>query len=441
MPRYLAAQASLVIIEPRFDDFIAIKLVKPLEVSVKKKQNSMKALVASYSQLVDYQVPDVTAASTYYIAEIYYNFSRSLMESERPEGLTALELEEFVLALEDQAFPFEEKTISVHEKNVELLTIGVYSPWVDRSIEKLAKLLPARYAKPEQSTGYIAAINTYRYSNPRFVRDDAATLYIEKIGFFRYESQNRKKYAQDGFMDAVISNVGVVTGAATGLAKGLGNAVNKAVDTVVEQLPELPSLEGLTEQAPNTKDVEAAPLISPQQALQDSPETAANTKESSPVQEVNTQPGVEPQAEEGSGEAVTAPEASEAQGLDSNTNDDQQGVDVVEDSAPEVSAVENAEAAPQTSEPEVSPQGAQVEVDVDTQKAEENKQPQVDAPKDEGDSQKLSGKDANSTGNLEIESDVTTNTDVEDMTVPASETENKEASAEDSRVTQTTQLQ
>ncbi len=440
--RYLAAQASLVIIEPRFDDFIAIKLVKPLEVSVKKKQNSMKALVASYSKLVDYQVADVTAASTYYIAEIYYNFSRSLMESERPEGLTALELEEFVLALEDQAFPFEEKTISVHEKNVELLTIGVYSPWIDRSIEKLAKLLPARYAKPEQSTGYIAAINTYRYSNPRFVRDDAATLYIEKIGFFRYESQNRKKYAQDGFMDAVISNVGVVTGAATGLAKGLGNVVNKAVDTVVEQLPELPSLEGFAEQAPNDEAVEAAPLISPQPALQDSPESAANTKETSSVQEVNTQAGVEPQTEEGSGEALTAPQASEAQGMDSNTNADQQGVDAVEVSAPEVSAVENTEAAAETPEPEVAPQGAQVEVDVNTQKDEENKQPQADAPKDEGESQKLSGKDANSTGNLEIESDVTTtNTDVVDKTVPASETENKEASAEDSRVTQTTQLQ
>jgi tetratricopeptide (TPR) repeat protein len=195
--KYLAAQASLVIIEPRFDAYIALKLVKPLEKSLKQKQKAMKDLVSSYSKLVDYQVADVTAASTFYIAEIYYNFSRALMESERPEGLSALELEEFNLALEDQAFPFEDKAIGVHEKNVELLTIGVYSPWIDRSIEKLAKLIPARYAKYEERMAYIDDIQFYRYSSPRFVREDAATVYVEHIDFFRYVSQIPKNDHQE----------------------------------------------------------------------------------------------------------------------------------------------------------------------------------------------------------------------------------------------------
>ncbi len=195
--KYLAAQASLVIIEPRFDAFIALKLVKPLEKTVKEKQKTMKDLVGSYSKLVDYQVADVTAASTFYIAEIYYNFSRSLMESERPEGLSDLELEEFNLALEDQAYPFEEKAIGVHEKNVELLTIGVYSPWIDRSIEKLATLVPARYAKYEERMAYIDEIQFYRYSSPRFVREDAATIYVERIDFFRYVSQIPKNDLQE----------------------------------------------------------------------------------------------------------------------------------------------------------------------------------------------------------------------------------------------------
>jgi len=187
--RYLAAQSSLVIIEPQFDEFIAIKLVKPFEKSLTKKQKSMKALVASYTKLVDYQVADVTAASTFYIAEIYYNFSRSLMQSEKPEGLSDVELEEFNLMLEDQAFPFEEKSIKVHEKNIELITAGVYSTWIDRSIEKLAKLLPARYAKPEESTNYISKIDNYIYSSPRFVREDATTGIIVNLDFFRYASQ------------------------------------------------------------------------------------------------------------------------------------------------------------------------------------------------------------------------------------------------------------
>ena len=187
--RYLAAQSSLVIIEPRFDEYMAIKLVKPFKASLTKKQKSMKALVASYTKLVDYKVADVTAASTFYIAEIYYNFSRSLMQSERPDGLSDVELEEFSLMVEEQAFPFEEKAINVHEKNVELLAVGIYSSWIDRSIEKLAKLLPARYAKPEESISYITKIDNYSYSSPRYVREDASTGYVTNLDFFRYASQ------------------------------------------------------------------------------------------------------------------------------------------------------------------------------------------------------------------------------------------------------------
>jgi len=203
--RYLAAEASLVIIEPRFDEYVAIKLVNPLKKSLKKKQTAMKELISSYSKLVDYKVADVTAASTYYIAEIYYNLSRSLLASEKPQGLSAVELEEFKLALEDQAYPFEEKTISVHEKNVELLTIGVYSPWIDRSIEKLAALVPARYAKYEERLPFIDDIHVYHYSSPRFVREDAATILVEHIDFFRYASQISQKNPQDSSQNAEIN--------------------------------------------------------------------------------------------------------------------------------------------------------------------------------------------------------------------------------------------
>ena len=163
--RYLAAKASIVIIEPSFDKYIAIKLVKPFKRNLTRKQKSMKSLVAKYTKLVDYKVADATAASTYYIAEIYFNFNRSLLESERPKKLNALELEEFNLMLEEQAYPFEEKAIMVHEKNVELLTAGIYSSWIDRSIEKLANLLPARYAKFEESTNYVTNLHVFRYAS------------------------------------------------------------------------------------------------------------------------------------------------------------------------------------------------------------------------------------------------------------------------------------
>ena len=190
--RYLAAKASIVIIEPKFDKYIAIKLVKPFKRNLTRKQKSMKSLVASYTKLVDYKVADATAASTYYIAEIYFNFNRSLLESERPKKLNALELEEFNLMLEEQAYPFEEKAIKVHEKNVELLTAGIYSPWIDRSIEKLANLMPARYAKLEESTNYVTNLHVFRYASQK------QPFKSQKAGYDADISTQGKKQLEQG---------------------------------------------------------------------------------------------------------------------------------------------------------------------------------------------------------------------------------------------------
>ncbi len=82
------------------------------------------------------------------------------MESERPGNLNELELEQYNLVLEEQAYPFEEKAINVHEKNIELLSIGIYNKWIDRSIEKLAVLMPARYARSEQENTFVKSLTS-----------------------------------------------------------------------------------------------------------------------------------------------------------------------------------------------------------------------------------------------------------------------------------------
>ena len=161
--RYLAGIASLAIIEPIYDELVAIKLKRPFKRNLKKKKKKMKRNLARYNSLVDYHVGDVTAAATYYIAETYYHFSRALMESERPRKLSELVLEEYNIMLEEQAYPFEEKGINIHKKNIELLNSGVYSLWIDKSLKKLGELVPGRYAKYEISTGAVATLMSYRY--------------------------------------------------------------------------------------------------------------------------------------------------------------------------------------------------------------------------------------------------------------------------------------
>ncbi len=163
--RYLGATAALHITEPLYEQLVAIKLVQPFEKNLIKKRNAMKTATDAFGKLVDYGVGEVTAAATYYLAEIYYHFNKALTESERPKNLNAAELEQYELVLEEKAFPFEEKAIAVHEKNLGLMSVGVYNAWIDKSIGKLATLVPARYAKSEVSTGFIDNIGPYRYQS------------------------------------------------------------------------------------------------------------------------------------------------------------------------------------------------------------------------------------------------------------------------------------
>ncbi|MBE9564360.1 MAG: tetratricopeptide repeat protein, partial [Proteobacteria bacterium] len=154
--KFLAANASLVLAEPKLAAFKDVRLVKPFKKNLKKKKKRMRAAIDEYTKLVEYQVGEVTAAATFYIAEVYYEFSVALLESERPTNLNDEELEQYELVIEDQAYPFEEKAIDVHEKNMELLDVGIYNEWIDKSIAKLAVLLPARYAKTEQESALVA---------------------------------------------------------------------------------------------------------------------------------------------------------------------------------------------------------------------------------------------------------------------------------------------
>ncbi len=161
--RYLAAKAALVLAEGSYESFLAIELAKPFKTNLRKKQQRMKAASKKFNKLLDYEVGEVTAAATFYLAEIYAHFSEALLGSERPDDLSALELEEYELAIEEQAYPFEERAIAVHESNLELISVGVYNQWIDKSLARLAVFLPARYAKPETESAIITSIDSYRF--------------------------------------------------------------------------------------------------------------------------------------------------------------------------------------------------------------------------------------------------------------------------------------
>jgi hypothetical protein len=164
--RTLAARSALVLAEQVYREFVAVKLRQPFEISLQEKKQRMDLAIETMDGLLEYEIADVTAAATYYMAETYLDFSRSLAESQRPADLQPTDLAEYEMALEEEAFPFEEKAIDVHEKNLELLQAGVFNTWTEKSLGKLAELLPGRYAKNELSSGFLGAIDSYVYRSP-----------------------------------------------------------------------------------------------------------------------------------------------------------------------------------------------------------------------------------------------------------------------------------
>ena len=78
-----------------------------------------------------------------------------------------MELEQYELAIEEQAYPFEEKAIDIHESNLKLIFRGVYNVWIEKSLQKLAEFVPARYDKPEETSGIISSLETYIFEIER----------------------------------------------------------------------------------------------------------------------------------------------------------------------------------------------------------------------------------------------------------------------------------
>ena len=164
--RFLASKAALVLVERTYEQFAGLELKQPFEESLAVKQESMDKTLAALEGLVSYEVAEVTAAATYYIAQVYQNFSASLLDSERPTGLSAAELNSYELVIEEEAYPFEEQAIAVHEQNFELLASGIYNPWVQKSLDRLAEFMPGRYAKNETSEGFVGTVEVYAYRMP-----------------------------------------------------------------------------------------------------------------------------------------------------------------------------------------------------------------------------------------------------------------------------------
>ena len=144
--------------EPVVAEYRKVALVEPLARNLKTKKAKMEDALKAYALAANYGVADVSTAATFHTAAIYQDFGQSMIKSERPKKLSKIEREQYDVLLEEQAFPFEEKAIELHEANAKRASEGIYDKWVKQSFEALAKLRPVRYGKAERAEGVVDAI-------------------------------------------------------------------------------------------------------------------------------------------------------------------------------------------------------------------------------------------------------------------------------------------
>ena len=134
--KYLAAQAQLALTEPTRDAFRDIKLVAPLKQSLvakKKAHGSGGPGVQGGGCLPgcgDHHRGHLSRRPSC-IALLAHD----LIASERPKKLSEEELEQYNSLLEEQAYPFEEQAISIHEINAKRTGDGVYDESVRKSFD------------------------------------------------------------------------------------------------------------------------------------------------------------------------------------------------------------------------------------------------------------------------------------------------------------------
>ncbi|PTU30940.1 tetratricopeptide repeat protein [Stenotrophobium rhamnosiphilum] len=148
--KQMAAQANLEIGQIAAAKARALALSMPVNKSLPKRKSATEVAIASFERAASYGYANVTTAATYEIGMVYRDFGRALLDSPRPAQLQGDALEQYNILLEEQANPFEEKAISIHEANLQRLRQGLWNDSIKKSVAALADLSPAKYGKREQ---------------------------------------------------------------------------------------------------------------------------------------------------------------------------------------------------------------------------------------------------------------------------------------------------
>lgn len=154
---YYPAESQYIVAENLVDEYKDIELTMPEDVmkkNLEKKVELYQKLEKMYNKVVSYKVQEWLSAPIYRLGEINENFANTLRNSEYPPDLTPEEFAQYAAALENEAFPMEQKAIEYYNN---LMTVaenfGITDEWTTQAQERLIALNPGVYAMVEDFSG------------------------------------------------------------------------------------------------------------------------------------------------------------------------------------------------------------------------------------------------------------------------------------------------
>ena len=156
--RNAALEYAILLANRQAKSYRRIRLTGNLQASFQRKQAELEKAIDAYKRLERFEGERAKQTVNAGIGDLFAHLSQSLLNAPIPSQLSELEQEEYMMIIEEQAFPFEEKALASHEKNVSELHNGQWSQAIQDSLSTLRQLMPARFDKQEQFEGAITHV-------------------------------------------------------------------------------------------------------------------------------------------------------------------------------------------------------------------------------------------------------------------------------------------
>ena len=160
--KYFAAKAHYMQGERVLADFDKIKIegdVAQLKGRLKKKSELLKRAADTFLETAEMGVAEWTTASLYQIGVTYESFSKALLGSPPPAGLSPEQKDLYSQQIDEFVVPIEEKSLEAYESGWQkAIELGIFNQWTAKMREALGRLNTELYP-PLKEVGFAIRSN------------------------------------------------------------------------------------------------------------------------------------------------------------------------------------------------------------------------------------------------------------------------------------------